>query len=88
MGWLSDAADFGSDLFDKGSSAVGSAWEWGSKNQAALGAVAGVGRGVLSYMTAKDAPVPGQQDREYMEQRRKEHNESIAAAAKRFKEGK
>lgn len=87
MGWL-DMGDggFTDKLWDTAKTAVGSLWDWGTKTQAGASAVIGAGTGILNYMAQKDAPVPGQADREYMEQRRREHNAGITKAAERYKE--
>ena len=92
-GGYSSAAEGGSQssgsswggVFDTTSKALGSVWDWGTKTQAGNAFVGGAATGMLSYMSAKDAPVAGAEDRAYMEQRRSEHNAGITAAAQRYK---
>lgn len=79
--WFDDAVDFGADLFDKGSDALGTAWDWGSKNQAFLSGVVDAGSAYLNYMNTPESTS------EYYDNRRKEHNAGITAAAERYKKG-
>lgn len=81
MGWMSEVVDFGADLFDNTSEVIGSAWDWATGSEAGMGAISGVGKGVLSYMAQQDAP---DSDKAYAE-RIAAHNKGISEAAARYK---
>lgn len=83
--WLApdEVEDTGS-IFGSVGSALGSAWDWGTKNPAALGGIVGAGTAVANYMFQPDTAAETQAD--YLNKRRKEHNKGITKAAKRYKE--
>lgn len=83
--WMSPVVNYGSKLFSSTASAVGSAWEWGSKNPAAISAVGGAATAALNYMSQPDDPT--EQSIEAQERARAAHNKSIGEAAKIYREG-
>lgn len=74
-----------SDIFSPIGSALGSAWDWGSKSPVVMGGIVGAASSAAGALFAPDTPAELQID--YYEKRNKKHNESISKAAKRYNGG-